>query len=164
MTMNQADFRFVIDDKEWAEVIAMARRMAPEIGQKAVSKVIANGTNSILDSMKSYIGANAKSPTGNLARNLKPKRKKKYEPLFWHSSIAVNMGTERVDGAYYWQMVEDGHRVFTRKKVDTGKKVQPMKYAISAFELNKQSIISNFTSSVRSQLMKSWGRTKKGGA
>ena len=159
--MARSDFAFIIDEAEWAEVIAMAQRLPAEIGQNAFSKAVNEGLDRIMNVMKANLAVDVKNPTGMLEKSLMKKRKRKYEPTFWHGSIAVNVGKKRGDGAFYWHMVEHGHRVVTPKKVDTGKRVRAMQFALHAFETTKDNVTSNFTLKTKSELTKAWNKKAK---
>lgn len=152
--MAREEFGFVIDKAEWDQVIAMAKQLPAKVGQQAMNKVVNDGIEAIMQSMRLIIGAEAENPTGNLSRMLHKKRKRKYEPSFWHGAVAVNVGKTRKDGAFYWNMVEHGHRVVTPQKKDTGKRVQAMRYAINAFELNKGRVVGDFARNVRAVIEK----------
>lgn len=155
-TIKQANFAMEIDEQDWKEVIELAKTVSPKVGQRAVSKVIDRGTEWTLETMRRFVGVYAEHPTGMLQNSLKKQRKRKYEPSFWHSAIAVNTGKKRGDAAFYWNIVEQGHKVVTPKGVATGRSVQAMRYAISAFDMAKPIVLADFASKVRAELEHLW--------
>jgi hypothetical protein len=108
--------------------------------------------------MKKNIEGSAENPTGLLERSLVTKRKKKYEPTFWHRAVGVNVGKKRGDGAFYWNIVEHGHKIVTPSGKDTGRKVKAMKYAILAFESKKNGIKNTLTSKTKTLIEKHFNK------
>jgi len=152
----QGEFSLEINQKEWDAVVEMANTLGPKIGQSAVSRVINDGTEQMLQAMKGLAVSMPANGKGNLSRNLKKQRKRKYEPTFWLSAIAVNIGKKRADGAFYWNIVEQGHRVVTPKKKDTGRRVEAIRWASTAFEMMRPRVLSDFARRVRSELERHW--------
>lgn len=152
---------FVIDKKEWDEVIALCKELPAKVGQNAFSKSVNSGIDIILNLMKNNIKVDAKDPTGLLEKSLYKRRKRKYEPTFWHGSVAVNVGKKRGDGAFYWNIVEHGHRIVSPAKVDTGRRVKAMRYAIEAFEVSKGGITSDFARKTRTELERQFNKRAK---
>lgn len=162
--MAKNDIRFEIDQKEWASVAEMLRAVPAMVGQNAFAKSVKEGTATIMAAMKGNIDEKAKNPTGMLENSLHIKRKKKYEPMFWHSSVAVYTGKKRGEGAYYWHMVEMGHKIIFgkgRKRIDTGKKTKALEFAISAVETTKAGVLGNFASRARQAIEKAVKRRGK---
>lgn len=154
--MTRQDIEFVLDTKEWEGFIEMARGLPARVGQNAFSKSVNQGVDQILNQMRSNIGSRAYEPTGMLMNSLGRRRKRIYEPLFWHGAVSVRTGKKRGDGAFYWNIVEHGHRVVTPGGRDTGKKVRAMEYAINAVETTKASVLGDFTSRARAELERGW--------
>lgn len=161
--MARVDFDFVLDEKEWAKFLALAKELPAEIGQKAFRQSIHEGLNKVRGSMEGTIDAKTENPTGNLRASLRKKINKKYEPNFWHGSVAVKVGKKRADGAYYWHMVEYGHRIVGPTKRDTGMRVPAMRFAIGAFEANKDRIKSDFAIRARQRLERAVKKLKRQG-
>lgn len=159
--MAREDFSFDIDPQEWATVIAMCKELPAKVGQNAFRRSIKEGLDIVLGSMQKNIQQRAEDPTGLLERSLTTKFKRKYEPSFWHGAVAVNTGKKRGDGAFYWNMVEHGHRIVTFNKIDTGRRVKAMQYAISAYETNKTAIVSDFTVRAKAEIQRSFNRRAK---
>lgn len=152
--MAKSEFGFAIDQNEWKEFIKMANDLPAKVGQQAFSVAVNDGVDKILTSMRSIISNSAENETGLLSKSLNRRRKRKYEPMFWHGSVAISVGKKRGDGAYYWHMVEYGHRIVTASRRDTGGRTRAMRFAISAFEQNKISVTAAFASKAKSVLQK----------
>lgn len=154
--MARQDFGFQIDKDEWAQIVALANEMPAMVGQKAFNTSINEGLDEIQASMERNINNSAMNETPILSRSLFKKRKKKYEPSFWHGAVAVRVGKKRGDGAFYWNIVEQGHRVVGPTKRDTGKRVEAMRYAINAYESHKNSVTMQIARRTKSILDKKW--------
>jgi hypothetical protein len=87
--------------------------LAPQIGKRAFNKTIDEGINTVIEHLRMEIRMRADNPTGRLENALGKRRTRKYEPWFWKGSVAVTRGRDRHDrnGAYYWYMVDQGHRI-----------------------------------------------------
>lgn len=157
--MAENSFSFQIDKAEWDGVIKMADTLSAKLGQKVVRKVMNESNDALLSSVSQEVAAQAENPTGNLQQNLMKRTKRKYEPSVWISAVAVNRGKTRADGkAYYWGMAEEGHKIITRRRVDTGRKTRGLHYALRAYELNKHKFTSTFASRVAAGLRDLWGK------
>lgn len=125
---------FEFDEKQLKEAIKTLEGLGPTIGQKAWKATIRKQINNVKNSMSQKITALAKNPTPNLSESFKIKVNAKREPYFWKSSVAVDTSKTReqvqagpTKSAYYYRMVEYGHRLFVGGK-DTGRSVPPMGY------------------------------------
>ena len=109
MTQQVFDIKF-----EGLEVLQREiARLGPKVGQRAWSRTIDTGTQKIVNAVKTAVRQTSKEPTGRLEKAIVKRRTRKYEPFFWKGSVAVNRGATRDDpaGAYYWLMVDVGHRI-----------------------------------------------------
>ena len=87
--------KFEIDENNWKEVLRLISETTPKAAQNAFARSVKDGISEIFSAMQRNVDARVKDPTGTLARSLKIQRKKKYEPEFWHSSVAVYVGKKR---------------------------------------------------------------------
>jgi len=89
------------------------------------------------------------------------KATRKYEPWLWKQSVTVNVGKKRDDGAFYWRMVEYGHRIYGIDGKPTGRSVPPMGYAVAGLKNVQSQIVNNLGSRAREELHKRWKRLPK---
>lgn len=157
--MKEQDIGFLIDKEEWDHIITLSKDLPPKIGQNAFGKSIDESINGLIADMKKNISNMAENETPMLSKSLMKRRKRKYEPTFWVGAVAVDTGKEKF-GAFYWNMVEAGHRVVTKGKVDTGKKVKAMRYALSAFEAKKNQVTAVITKRTIEILEKAWKKKR----
>jgi len=161
MAKDVIDIR--IDERQWQEFIRQARQLAPEIGQRAFNATLNKGAETLLGSIRKELENRAADPTGRLSAALVKTSRRKYQPMFWLSGVGVNTGRKRddTDGAYYWHMIEYGHRVVGPTKRDTGRRVAGLGFTLAAFHREADGIAREMTGRAKEELVKRWKRMPK---
>ena len=182
MKGGQVDlFKFEIDPKAWEEVVSQLNDLTPEIGQKVFRKVLKAENERMAALVKVMIRQRIKNPeesTGRLVESVFVRTVRSYEPRVFKSAVTMKIGNKRGEGAYYWYMVEGGHRIVVRRRsqetksvlgyvvkkslFDTGRETRPMRFAYDAFRSISPEVPERIGAGVNAEIERIFRRKRKG--
>jgi len=162
-------FKAAFDKNQLEEFFKVVEELPAKLGRNAFRNSMKKSAKIVQRNAQAELISSSKNATGRLLGAIRVKFIKKYEPIFFKTSVFVNPGKKRDDksGAYYGWIVERGHRAAGRRKLkrlknfaaDTSvSQVPGKKFMEKGAETSESAVFSDFKRTLKSELQKQWKR------